>query len=230
MANARAFIGTGGLDRFTESTLLHAVGTEPYWERDAKAKEAYELFYNQATERLVKLQGKTGLTEINDSTKKTLIEAVKDSVTIKKDTATIDLYPINGQKSVLEDSGDWPMLKYGAVDVIVEPQNGRQFEMQTPNTEIMVIGTEFSVIYDQKQNETMVGVYKGKVEVKTKDGKTTTVSPSGDKPGVVVISQKLSVAKLAIAGVVLVAAIGSVVFFLKKRGTESSTTKKKTSK
>lgn len=216
LANARAFMATGGLDRFTESTLLHAAGSEPYWERDAKAKEAYDLFYNQAIERLSKLQGKTGLTEISDSTKKTMIEAVKDSVTIKKDAATINLQPINGQKSVLEDNGDWPMLKYGAVDVIVEPQDGKQFEMQTPNTEILVIGTEFSVIYDQKSNESLIAVYKGKVEVKTNDGKITTITPNGDKPGVVVVAQKLSVVKLALFGLVLVLAIGGAILILKR--------------
>ncbi len=216
LANARAFIATGELDRFTESTFLHAVGSEPYWERDTRAKEAYDKFYNNATERILKLKGKTGLTEINDSTKKTLIETERDSVTIKKDATTIDLQPINGQKGVLE-AGDKPILKSGAVDVIVEPQDGKQFEIQNPNAEIFVIGTEFSVIYDEQKGETLVAVYKGKVEVKTNDGKTTTITPDGEKPGVVLINQKLSGGKVALAGLAAVTIIGGTLFFLKKK-------------
>lgn len=214
LAKAGVLMKSGAFDRFTESTILHSVGTEPYWERDARAKGAYDNFYNQTTERFVKLQGKTGLTEINDSTKKTMIEAAKDSKTLKKDSAVIEIKPHVGEKGILE-TGDKPMLKSGAVDVIVEPQNGKSFEMQTPNTEIMVIGTEFSVIYDQKQNETMVAVYKGKVEVKTNDGKVTTIVPDGRKPGVVIVAQKLSIARLVLVGLALVAVAGVAIFFLK---------------
>ena len=55
------------------------------------------------------------------------------------------------------------------------------------------------------------------MEVKTKDGKTTTVSPDGDEPGVVIVTQKLLVPKLAVAGLVLAGAIGGVILVLRKR-------------
>lgn len=147
----------------------------------------------------------------------TRVEAATQPVIIQQDPATLQLQPLNGQPGVLEPEPYWPMLKSGALDVIVEPQNGRQFQMQTPNTEIFVIGTEFSVIYDSKKEQTVVAVYKGQVEVKTKDGQKTLVSANGNEPGMLVVSQKLSVLKIVIVGLVLVIIISAVAFFVKKR-------------
>jgi len=81
----------------------------------------------------------------------------------------------------------------------------------------MVIGTHFWVKNDPEKKQTLVGVYEGKVEVKTKDGQTTTVSPNGDKPGIIIATQKLSVTKLVLAGLVLAAVIGGAIFFLKRK-------------
>ncbi len=227
LAEARASMATGALDRFTEATVLHSVGLKPTWEKDALEKEAIDKFNSDVTERFIKLNGKTSWgAEITDTTKRVLIETVKDPVTIKKDSAVIELFPFAGEKGVLE-TGSKPTLKSGAVDIIFEPQNDKQFEMQTPNIELLVIGTEFSVIYNQKKGETLVAVYKGQVEVKTKNGKTTTVSPNGDKPGVVVVAQKLSVIKLTIAVVVLAAVIGGVVLILRKRLSSNKVSKKR---
>lgn len=229
LVSARAFMATGSLERFTESTVLHGVGKVPTWEKDAKEMGEINKFYDQASERFLKLKGKTGWTDINDTTKKVLIESAKDPVTIKKDSALINLQPQFGENGVLE-TGSKPMLRLGAVDVIVEPQDGKQFEMQTPNAEIFVIGTKFSVIYDNKKNETIVAVYKGKIGIKTNDGKTVTVSPDGDKPGVVVITQKLSATKLAFAGIVLAAIVGGMIFLLKKWVFKTTFPKKKSSR
>lgn len=226
LAQARAFVGTGALDRFTESTILHSAGRETVWEKDARKTEEINRFYYEATERLLKLKGKTGLTDISDNTKKTLIESAEDPVTIKEGSAIINIQPHAGEKGILE-TGSKLMLKSGAVDVIVEPKNGKSFEMQTPNAEIMVIGTEFSVIYNQKENKTLLAVYKGKVEVKTRDGKNTTVTPDRDNPGVVVVSQKLSIIKLALAGLVLVAVVGGVFMILKRKFISKGFIKKK---
>ena len=79
----------------------------------------------------------------------------------------------------------------------------------------------------QPGKQTLVGVYEGQVEVKTKDGKTTTVSPNGDKPGVVVISQKLSSVKLALTGLVPVVVIIGIVLFLKKKFAQKGLNKRK---
>lgn len=89
--------------------------------------------------------------------------------------------------------------------------------MTTPTATNAVRRTHFWVSYDKNKNLSTVGVYEGKVEVKTKDGKISTVIPNGDKPGVVVVAQKLSITKLALAGVVLVAlAIGLVLIIRRK--------------
>lgn len=226
LAQARAFIGTGGLERFTETTILHGIGKETSLEKDARKMEEINKFYDQASERFLKLKGKTEWTEIDDTTKKLLIETATDPVTLKKDSSLIDLQPHGGEKGILE-TGDKPMLKSGAIDVIIEPQNGKQFEIQTPNTEIFVIGTEFSVIYNQKTGETWLAVYKGKVEIKTNDGKIAQVSPDGNKSAVVVVVQKLSVTKLAVAGLISAALIGGVILILKRRFAAKGSNKKK---
>lgn len=72
-----------------------------------------------------------------------------------------------------------------------------------------------------------MAIYEGKVEVKTKDGQVTTVSSKGDKPEVVVISQKLSLAKLAVAGLVSAVALGGTIFFLKRKFFAKKAGKKK---
>ena len=60
-------------------------------------------------------------------------------------------------------------------------------------------------------------VYEGEVEVKTKDGKTISVTPDGDQPGVVVISQKLSPVKLAFFVVVLAVVAGGAFLIIKRK-------------
>ena len=92
-----------------------------------------------------------------------------------------------------------------------------KFGIQTDFLDLMVIGTHFWVKNDPEKKQTLVGVYEGKVEVKTKDGQTTTVSPNGDKPGIIIATQKLSVTKLVLAGLVLAAVIGGAIFFLKRK-------------
>lgn len=96
-------------------------------------------------------------------------------------------------------------------------------QVHTPNSTTGVRGTHFWVSYDKDKKLSTTGVYKGQVEVKAKDkDQTTLVSPNGDKPGVVVVAQKLSTVKLLIAGIFAVGIIGGVIFFLKKRGKSRS--------
>lgn len=63
----------------------------------------------------------------------------------------------------------------------------------------------------------VIGVYEGEVEVKTKDGQAIKVKPSGDKPGVVVVSRQLSVFKLTIVGVILAVIVSGIVWLIKKK-------------
>ena len=227
-AEAGAFIKSGAAERFTETTIQHMVGVEPLWEREAREEAAFNKFLNSSQGRLDKL-GKIDSEEILGDFDNRL-ESVDKPVMVKKDSAAIQLHPLDGQTGVLDPGGGKLMLKSGGVDATVEPQEGQQFQMQTPNAEILVIGTEFSVVYDNKKNKAIVAVYKGKVEVKTRDGQITTVSPDGDKPGVAVIAQKPSTTKLAIAGAALAAAIGGVIFLLRKRAFKTTFPKKKTSR
>lgn len=92
--------------------------------------------------------------------------------------------------------------------------------------DIFVIQTHFRVAYDPDKKLGVVNVYEGEVEVRTKDGKTVKVRPAGEKPGVVVITKKFSVPKLALAGLALGGILGGV-FLIVKRGRGRSTTKRK---
>lgn len=93
--------------------------------------------------------------------------------------------------------------------------------------DLVVIQTHFLVSYNPDARQGAVIVYEGEVEVKNKDGKVIKVKPDGNKPGVVVVTQKLSVVKLAGLGMVLVVAISGVAFILRKRLSSKSFKKKK---
>lgn len=108
----------------------------------------------------------------------------------------------------------------------VEFKTDKPMEVNTDIVDIIVIGTHFWVTHEPGK-QTLVGVYTGQVEVKTKDGKTQIVSSDGDKPAVVVVSQKLSLVKLGITGAVLLGIIGGVVFLIKKKFTSKAVSKKK---
>ncbi len=110
------------------------------------------------------------------------------------------------------------MLDKGEIEVKVKNDNPEnKFEVQTEILDLIVVGTHFWVSHDPDKKQTMVAVYEGKVEVKTKDGKTTLVSPNGNKSGVVVVTQKLSAWKLALAGFILAMVVAGLVFFIKRR-------------
>jgi len=119
-------------------------------------------------------------------------------------------------------------LNKGEIEVKIKQANKKEkFGIQTDFLDLIVIGTHFWIKNDPDRKLTLVGVYEGEVEVKTKDGKITTVSPNGDKPGVVVVVQKLSIPKLILVGAVLVVIIGGIVLFLKKRKIKTFRSKKK---
>lgn len=109
-------------------------------------------------------------------------------------------------------------LNKGDLEVKVKNSNPKnKFGIQTDFLDLYVIGTHFWVSNDRDKNYILVGVYDGKVEIKTKDGKTTTITPNGDKPGIFIITQKISVIKLAISGLVAIVVICGAIFLLKRR-------------
>ena len=108
-------------------------------------------------------------------------------------------------------------LKKGEIEVNVESGvfTAPILNVQTANATTSIRGTHFWVSY--KDNQTTVGVYEGKVDVKSRNGENIEVSPNGDIPGVTVISQKLSPVKVGIAGVVLAGVFGGIILILKRK-------------
>lgn len=108
-------------------------------------------------------------------------------------------------------------LEKGEIEVKERNANNEnKFGVQTDFLDLMVIGTHFWVSHDKDKNYTLVGVYEGEVEVKAKNGQTAKISAIGDRPGIIIIAQKFSVGRLAIAGIILLALIAGLAFFVKK--------------
>lgn len=118
-------------------------------------------------------------------------------------------------------------LENGEVEVKVAPQPGSTFGIETPQGVTTAIHTHFLVNYDQNTNQTIVVVYDGEVEFKSANGKTTTISPNKDEPGIIVMRNKFSTIKLGIVGLVLIAIIGGAVFLLKRKFAAKGNSKKK---
>lgn len=91
--------------------------------------------------------------------------------------------------------------------------------------DLFVIQTHFRVHYDPDKKTARVDVYEGEVSIKTKDGKTATIKPNGDKPGVLVITKKRKFIKLALVGGLAVVIVG--VFFRQIRRMSDTQSHKK---
>lgn len=241
-----AFIKGGGAEQFTEEVILHAVGQEPAWEKDTREGNEFLKFFskvglakNAALPSARQLRDRQPvfsptakdwgfLPEYkfpeNNSTdsfsalgqdKKLQYKWGGDAgavIHISKGSEGSFIRPTQDLKRVIK-------LDKGELEIKVKNANSKEkFGVQTDFLDIVVIGTHFWVKNDPDRKLTLVGVYEGKVEVKTKDGQTTTVSPNGDpstgsgqsKPGVVAVAQKPSVAKLSVDGLVLAVIIGLI--------------------
>lgn len=108
-------------------------------------------------------------------------------------------------------------LRTGEVEASIE---GGVFvptlQITTPNSVAGVRGTKFWVSYDKAKNLSVIGVYEGEVEVKSQ-GQTHLISPTSDGPGVIVVSQKLSVFRIVIVGVILATIVSGIVWLIKKK-------------
>ncbi|MBI2338406.1 hypothetical protein HYU95_04450 [Candidatus Daviesbacteria bacterium] len=138
---------------------------------------------------------------------------------IRTPTALIELEPWTYNKpAIVEFQNDTLILKSGRMTIVEEKgPDGQSLRLKTPKVEINLTGTQVAVAYDGDKDKSYVLVYEGQIELKTNDGKTQTVYPDGDKPGIVVISQKLSPTKLLISGAVVVGLIIAVFWFLKTK-------------
>lgn len=280
-AETLAFFKSGEAVRFTESTILHAFGTEPTWEREEREIKAQEALYEQwwgkdwrkivypepvlttrdeqdawgflppyipGQENIAVVKGQAELetpdskqfvTVTNTSAANTTVQytfynydlknSAKDSAQVRYswdfDSGAVINLPQGTEIKFLEPVQDkqtqelkrMVKLNKGELEIKVKNAAKEKFGVQTDFLDLIVIGTHFWVRNDLDHKLTLVGVYAGKVEIKTKDGKIIRVSPKNGEPGVVAITQKLSPVKLAVLGLVLVAVTGGVVWVFKKR-------------
>ena len=166
--------------------------------------------------------------------------------TIRTPNYVIELYPRSiSEKAVVEFRDGRLILKNGAVTIwkgnvggefignqygygeeVIKGLNG--IEIQTPVLDVTDVQTQYTVAHDEKENKSYVVVSEGQVKVTPLgSNKSIIVSPNGDKPGVVMVKQKLSITKLALAGLVLVVAIGGAVQMLKRKFTPKGSNRRK---
>lgn len=120
-------------------------------------------------------------------------------------------------------------LRDGGVEIKVINKSPEKNKFKVEITDFLdavSIETHYFVSYSPETKQALIIVYEGKVEIKTKDGQTVRVKPEGDKPGMVVISQKLSPIKLAALGLGLVGIIGAALFISGKRFVSKKSRKK----
>lgn len=117
-------------------------------------------------------------------------------------------------------------IKLNTGDIEVSVEGGvytGTLQVQTPSVVAGVRGTHFWVSYDKDKRLSVAGVYEGKVEVTSRGSdKSVTISPDGDKPGVVMVTQKLSITKLVITGLVLLVILGGIIWFIKRKTSKKS--------
>ncbi|MBI4028887.1 MAG: FecR domain-containing protein [Candidatus Blackburnbacteria bacterium] len=163
----------------------------------------------------------------------------QESVTNVPGTADTKRYSWDTNSGAVIKSNDWEKIEFkqpvktaggetirtvkldeGEMEVRVRNNNPseNQFGVDAGWLGVTVSRTHFRVLNDRINKLAVVGVYEGEVEVKTRDGQTIKVKPDEDKPGVVLVSKKLSPVKLAIAGFGLLTVTGGVVFLLKRKG------------
>lgn len=112
-------------------------------------------------------------------------------------------------------------VQKGTIEVKVEKsppeQQAQPHEVHTEFMDLVVIGTHFWVSHEPGK-QTTVGVYEGTVQVTPRGSKTATpVSPNGNKPGVIVVSQKISPIKFAVVGLLAVGIIAAVLWVFRKK-------------
>lgn len=111
-------------------------------------------------------------------------------------------------------------LRSGEIELNVEGgvfTAGSSMEVNAAYTTSSVRGTHFWVKHDDKKRMDIVGVYEGKIEVKINKGETVAITPEGDKPGLLVVTQKLSPIKVGVASLILTVIAGGIVWFIKRK-------------
>lgn len=207
-----AFIGT---------TMMFST-SEAAWEEAQLMLESFGL-----SPSLLSTQGESpALINLNEKPPEYIVEVAIDPVVVKSGPALIEIESYNGEPGILRN-GNTPMLEQGAVDVFIEPGSSEGFQIQTPDADFFVVLTKFSIIHSKKNSKTLLAVYEGEVEVKTKDGQTVRISPDGDKPGILVVGRKLSIPKLAIVAIITLAVISGTLLIARRKLSLKGSSKKK---
>ncbi len=110
-------------------------------------------------------------------------------------------------------------LKLHTGEVEVNVEGGvlpATLQIQTTNVVAGVRGTHFWVNYNSSKGVSIVGVYRGTVDVKDNLNNEKAVSPQNDKTEAVLVSKQLSTTKLILYGLAI-AGIGAAIVILKKR-------------
>ncbi len=132
-------------------------------------------------------------------------------INVSSDTEIQFLEPVQDKET--QDVTRTVRFKQGEVEVKTrntDPNN--KFEVQASSVNVVAPRTHFWVSRDSDKNQVVVGIYEGEVQITARDGRTTSLVPNGDRPGVAVITRKLSLFKLAVVILVLIGILSGVVW------------------
>lgn len=232
------FYASGDLDESLEGGFLNLFGRKGIRQKDEEAVKAKERPFEVAF-------GKDWREQLNQPKLDVKTEEEAWESPVSKEEPVIDVsgtsdtkrYSWDENSGAVVKSNDWERIKFrepvevggltthtlelgeGAIEVKVRNNNPaeNQFGVDAGWLGVTVSRTHFYVSKDPNGKFAIVSVYEGEVEVKTRDGKIVKVKPDGNKPGVVVVSRKISLVKLAVVGLILVVTTGGIVFLLIRR-------------
>ena len=241
------FFASGDLEEFLEGGFLNLSGRKSILQKDKESvkakKQAFEsVFGKDWREQL-------NQPKIDSKTEENAWEIPvpkQESVTDVPGTTDTKRYSWDENSGVVVKSNDWEKIKFrepvevegvtshvlemGAGELEVKVRNSNlsknKFGVDAGWLGVTVSRTHFRVFKDPDKDVAVVGVYEGEVEVKVRDGSTIKVKPDGDKPGVVVVSRKLSPLKLGILGLVVAGIVGGIIWFIKRKSSRKLLKKK----
>lgn len=234
------FIGSGGLEATTEKFFSQIGGKKTIAEKEAEQIKAREDSYKRAfgenwQKAIYRQQALTPKVE-QDAWK--VKAPTGENVTDVPGTSNTKRYSWDTNSGAVINTSSWKNVEFkepivdeqeitrtvkfkgpGEVEVMVKNTDPIQnkVKVETDFFDLFVIQTHFWINQDPDKKVAVVGVYEGEVEIRSKDGKTIRIKPEGDKPGTVVISKKLSVAKLVTISAATAVIIVGLAWLVKKK-------------
>ena len=89
--------------------------------------------------------------------------------------------------------------------------------VETPEVRVSSKKTHYAVFHNRDRKITLVQVYEGEVELTTSKNQTTSIIPNGDEPGIATVSKEISIIRLILAILTVVALSGVLIVFIKKK-------------